>query len=790
MKIPFIVYRKNIALSYLCMCCILLTFVVSSCGDEYSSPDDYYDLSNTGSYACSIKWPDDVPTLGTTSAVSRTIDCDEAGVVTVAAAFYDGSGSYLTGGEWSCSLGEGTVYGIPAGSNRRLVVTGEDASGTVLYQGVETGITIVAGQTTVEEEPIEMEAVSAPFPPTDVNATAGDEQATISWDSVSGATSYNIYWSTSSGVTKGTGTKISNATSPYTHTDLTNDTTYYYVVTAENSYGESDESSEVSATPSATGEASSTPTNVNATGGDGEITINWDSVTSATSYNIYWSTSSGVTISTGTKISDITRPYTHTGLTNDTTYYYVVTAENSYGESDESSEVSATPSATGEAPSTPTNVSATGGDEEVTISWDSVTGATSYNIYWDTYSGISKADYEGVVSDVTSPYTHTGLTNDTTYYYVVTAENSYGESDESSEINATPHVVALNKVAIVNPDYYRIVKFGYLLVHEQTLRYCSLAYGDVADFYDSDTCEGIDDPSCWTGVGEQEDFIGTVLSTHYTVDYFTSDTFPSVTPANYGVVIVQDPLKTNMSEFPKTVETSLPDLLEYTTSQSFVENLKAYIEYGGQVILVGDAVRMLENSSSPDIYTLEFGKTILRDEAANTQSNPSEVLPAKWQFIRGNPFCCKDRSGSGTYSIESSSLAPEGTKLADIYMSDSCDIAHVPVWSDTVYYPSDGVSLLDVRVEGSGQYVLIGSTCSPPVHTVSVDDVLSNFIGYTMHDDKKIFYIGSDSFFDYRFIDHHGAWHCPGQYLEMKYTTTYTGKQMIVNIVEQAMTEY
>lgn len=148
MKIPFIVYRKNITLNYLCVCCLLLTFFVSGCGDDYSSPYDNNDLSNTGSYACSIKWPDDVPTLETTSVVSRAINCDEAGVVTVAAKFYNRGGIYLTGDEWSCSLGKGTVYGIPGGPNRRLVVTGEDASGTVLYQGVETGITIVDGQTT------------------------------------------------------------------------------------------------------------------------------------------------------------------------------------------------------------------------------------------------------------------------------------------------------------------------------------------------------------------------------------------------------------------------------------------------------------------------------------------------------------------------------------------------------------------------------------------------------------------------------------------------------------------
>jgi len=74
----------------------------------------------------------------------------------------------------------------------------------------------------------------------------------ISWSSVSGATSYNIYWSTTSGVTKTTGTKITGGTSPYAHTGLTNGTTYYYVVTAVNSYGESSESSQVSATPSTT----------------------------------------------------------------------------------------------------------------------------------------------------------------------------------------------------------------------------------------------------------------------------------------------------------------------------------------------------------------------------------------------------------------------------------------------------------------------------------------------------------------------------------------------------------
>ena len=94
--------------------------------------------------------------------------------------------------------------------------------------------------------------VSVPSAPGGVSASAGNMQVTISWSSVSDATSYNIYWLNSSGVTKSTGTKIAGVTSSYTHTSLTNGTTYYYVVTAANSAGESSESSEVSATPTLT----------------------------------------------------------------------------------------------------------------------------------------------------------------------------------------------------------------------------------------------------------------------------------------------------------------------------------------------------------------------------------------------------------------------------------------------------------------------------------------------------------------------------------------------------------
>ena len=88
-----------------------------------------------------------------------------------------------------------------------------------------------------------------PLIPGGFSASAGDGQISLSWDIVAEATSYNIYWAGSPGVTKTTGTKISNVTSPYIHSGRTNGAPYYYVVTAANSYGESDDSGQISATP-------------------------------------------------------------------------------------------------------------------------------------------------------------------------------------------------------------------------------------------------------------------------------------------------------------------------------------------------------------------------------------------------------------------------------------------------------------------------------------------------------------------------------------------------------------
>lgn len=263
----------------------------------------------------------------------------------------------------------------------------------------------------------------APAAPTGVTAQAGDGQVTVSWNAVSEATSYNIYWNNAAGVTT-TDTKVVGAASPYVHTPCTNGTPYYYVVTAVNDSGESGLSAEVSATPQAP--APGVPANVAITAGNGQNTISWTAVTGASSYNIYWSNTPGVTTSS-TKITNATSPYAHGPISNGVAYYYRVTAMNGGGESGLSSEVSAMPHMP--APGAPLNVKAVQGAQKITISWDPVSGATSYNIYWSNTADVTKANGTKI-ANVTSPYLHPHLSPGN-YYYVVTAVDANGESTES-----------------------------------------------------------------------------------------------------------------------------------------------------------------------------------------------------------------------------------------------------------------------------------------------------------------------------------------------------------------------
>lgn len=341
----------------------------------------------------------------------------------------------------------GTAAGVTTTSGTKITAGSTPYTQTGLNAGTTYYYIITAVNSTGESAPSpEVSASTASVPPLPVVpaapsgliATGGTAQVSLSWNPVNTATAYNIYYSTTSNVTKANGTKISNVTSPAVQTGLADSTTYYYIVTAENSAGESAASIQVAATtlaavPAPTAPAA--PTGANATGGANQATISWSAVSNASSYNLYWSTTSGVTTTNGTKVAGVTSPYVKTGLSAGTTYYFIITAANSVGESSASAQVTATTNAAPPAiPAKPTGVTATGGANQVSISWPTVAGATSYNIYWATTSGVTTAGTK--ITGVTSPYVQTGLAASTTYYYVVTAVNTSGESAASTQVSA------------------------------------------------------------------------------------------------------------------------------------------------------------------------------------------------------------------------------------------------------------------------------------------------------------------------------------------------------------------
>jgi fibronectin type 3 domain-containing protein len=271
-------------------------------------------------------------------------------------------------------------------------------------------------------------------PPASVFAAGGIGEVTVTWTAATGATSYNIYHSTSPNVKKGTGTKVTGAISPHSVTGLAIGTKYYFVVTTADAAGESAESVEVSATP-----VFPAPTGVKASPGNNSATIQWEPVAGATSYTVYHSPTPGVTKTTPTNIPGAASPQIVTGLTNGTPHYFVVTAGANGLESTESVEVSTTPtSVLPPVPSAPTGVTGTAGAGSARITWPAVDNATSYNIYYSTSPGVTTAT-QTKVTGATSPAIVPNLIRGVAYYFVVTAENAAGESGVSNEVSVTPN---------------------------------------------------------------------------------------------------------------------------------------------------------------------------------------------------------------------------------------------------------------------------------------------------------------------------------------------------------------
>ena len=148
------------------------------------------------------------------------------------------------------------------------------------------------------------------------------------------------------------------------------------------------------------------------------------------------------------------------------------------------------------APANPTGLAATAGNEEVSLDWNDNTEGDldGYNVYRSTTTGSGYSKINGSLVSA-SAYTDSSVSNDTTYYYVVTAvDTSTNESGYSNEDSAVP---ASNDIYV-----YDIAMGGY---ESKTNYYCATATVWIKDSPGGNDIEGATVYGSWSGATKKGD---------------------------------------------------------------------------------------------------------------------------------------------------------------------------------------------------------------------------------------------------------------------------------------------
>ncbi|WP_151736845.1 S-layer homology domain-containing protein [Paenibacillus tengchongensis] len=275
------------------------------------------------------------------------------------------------------------------------------------------------------ENPVFTVQIRNSAPPLLQSAVSGDGEVSLTWSPVDGSTGYKIYQSATSATYGDEVAAVSSAVYSHTITGLTNGAEYYFAVKAVNGGGDSLFSNQLNALPQM--KAPDAPAIQSAVPGNGEVTLSWNGAETASGYSIYQSLTPDMEGTPAASVSGDVYSHTVTGLTNGTTYYFTVTAENAGGISPASGTVSAVPATT---PDSPTEIAAVPGDREVTVHFmpPAVSGGQPVIGYSVT------AEPGGITATGTgSPIVVTGLNNNTSYTFTVKAINLMGSSVSSQE---------------------------------------------------------------------------------------------------------------------------------------------------------------------------------------------------------------------------------------------------------------------------------------------------------------------------------------------------------------------
>lgn len=372
---------------------------------------------NTGTFSAGTAVVSTI-TLTPRSAVATDMPAYTMKGYKLAWRIYDNSNNLMDGGvtdipQLSPGASAWTVYvgwTVPAGGALRMQVT------------------VI---TPVEYEVYEQNNYfTVPATPAIQSVLVANGQARVTFNKIAGATSYKVKY----GTTSLSSTSASTINNFVDITGLTNGTQYQFALVATNGKGDSANSSTVLATPAATN-AILPPKMWNKVGVSGGFYAGYSVDSTDTSYSLQYGTTSG---SYTTTLSGITNKGATavTGLTNGTTYYFRMSRTGSGGSSGWSEELSVKPVADIALSAVPQLYGITKGNTQVNISFQTVEKATGYKIKYGTTSG-SYPNTVTVNSSVVGQEVVSGLTNGTTYYFVVSSLNANGESANSAEKSVT-----------------------------------------------------------------------------------------------------------------------------------------------------------------------------------------------------------------------------------------------------------------------------------------------------------------------------------------------------------------